>query len=263
MDITVALEGYDTVSKHLSGSRHERDVLIRLSPVRADVDIAVDPPTATVSLDDKPLEGSPPYHVAGLAPGSHVVSAVAPGYAPDERVFDVTSSEPVSLALALQREPEKTPTPAAQKGSTGNTSTAEHPTAGKQTAVAKGTSKQQGSKGAEERGTTTKGGGKQTIARAVPPPSTTSTNKVDKKQDNGAPPADDKPPGYLTINAFPYAVVEIDGTRIKTTPLIRHKLAPGPHKVTLTTEDGKTKTLDIDIQSGATLKKIVRFDASP
>lgn len=66
--------------------------------------------------------------------------------------------------------------------------------------------------------------------------------------------------GFLSLNAVPFAAVEIDGRAIKNTPLLRHPLPPGGHSVRLRTEDGREKTLKVNIASGETYKQIVHFD---
>lgn len=69
-----------------------------------------------------------------------------------------------------------------------------------------------------------------------------------------------EPPGFVTLNATPYALVEIDGQFIKNTPLLNHPLPPGPHKARLRTEDGRERVLMLNVVSGETIKQIVRFD---
>lgn len=69
-----------------------------------------------------------------------------------------------------------------------------------------------------------------------------------------------EPVGYVTINATPYAAVEIDGQFVKNTPLLNHPLPPGPHKARLRTEDGRERVLMLNIASGERLKHIIRFD---
>lgn len=69
-----------------------------------------------------------------------------------------------------------------------------------------------------------------------------------------------EPPGFVTLNATPYALVEIDGQVIKNTPLLNHPLPPGPHKARLRTEDGRERVLMLNVVSGETVKQIVRFD---
>jgi len=62
-------------------------------------------------------------------------------------------------------------------------------------------------------------------------------------------------PGLVSILARPQAEVWIDGRRIKWTPLLNYKLAPGPHAVTLVNDNfGARKTLQINLQPGQRLK---------
>jgi len=54
--------------------------------------------------------------------------------------------------------------------------------------------------------------------------------------------------GYLTVNTLPSMTVSVDGKPIKDVPVIKHKLPPGKHEVTLGNElYGFKKTLGIDL----------------
>jgi serine/threonine protein kinase len=67
-------------------------------------------------------------------------------------------------------------------------------------------------------------------ASATPTPSTTAA-KV----------------GYLTINAVPYGTVSVDGVEVGDTPIVRHELPPGPHKVEVARDGFRTERLDVTI----------------
>ena len=43
--------------------------------------------------------------------------------------------------------------------------------------------------------------------------------------------------GWVTLGANPYALVEIDGQRVGTTPIVRHRLAAGRHEVVFIAPD--------------------------
>lgn len=43
-------------------------------------------------------------------------------------------------------------------------------------------------------------------------------------------------PGFLTLDTAPWTVVYVDGDYVGSTPLYRHKLAPGAHRLTLVNE---------------------------
>src|SRR5690606_12488941 len=67
-------------------------------------------------------------------------------------------------------------------------------------------------------------------------------------------------PGYLTMNASPYATVFVDGKKQGITPIVKLKLKPGKHKIKLVSSgDGKTKTMSVTIQSDDVLRKNVQF----
>lgn len=57
-------------------------------------------------------------------------------------------------------------------------------------------------------------------------------------------------PGYFSITSTPYATIYIDGSRVDDTPLIKHPLSPGRHRVRAVIEDGRQKTFSVDIRSG-------------
>ncbi|MGN6108885.1 MAG: protein kinase domain-containing protein [Kofleriaceae bacterium] len=58
------------------------------------------------------------------------------------------------------------------------------------------------------------------------------------------------PPGYITIDAKPYAVIFIDGKRHGETPLVQLKLPPGKHVVRAVSRSGASRTFSISIESG-------------
>ncbi len=62
-------------------------------------------------------------------------------------------------------------------------------------------------------------------------------------------------PGYFTVDAHPYATVYIDSERAGDTPLIRHALSGGKHRVKLVSSDGSTKRFIIRIEPGTTLRR--------
>jgi len=58
-------------------------------------------------------------------------------------------------------------------------------------------------------------------------------------------------PAFVSVNSDPWSYVEIDGKRIKTTPLRAHRLAPGKHRIVLRNPDaGLERRLDIDVAPG-------------
>jgi hypothetical protein len=58
------------------------------------------------------------------------------------------------------------------------------------------------------------------------------------------------PPGFFTVDANPYANIFIDGKSMGPTPIIKHPLSPGVHRVKAAPQSGKVKFLTITIESG-------------
>ncbi len=56
----------------------------------------------------------------------------------------------------------------------------------------------------------------------------------------------------MTVGAQPYALVKIDGQQVGTTPIMRHKLGAGSHKVELLRPDtGEVRhTQTVDVKDG-------------
>lgn len=66
--------------------------------------------------------------------------------------------------------------------------------------------------------------------------------------------------GYLTINALPWAKVEIDGKRLaKTTPIRRYAIKPGPHSIRLIGPDGSPVTKRVTVRAGRTSSVVHKF----
>ncbi len=83
------------------------------------------------------------------------------------------------------------------------------------------------------------------------------------------PPTPPRPPtpikrgsdGYLSIQTVPWTKVYIDGRYVRTTPLMRHKLKSGRHRVNLVNEDfGIQKTITVNIDPDGHVKRTVRFN---
>ncbi len=74
-------------------------------------------------------------------------------------------------------------------------------------------------------------------------------------------PAKAAAPGYLTVNALPWAHVEVDGRRLaKHTPLQRVPLPAGAHTVTLVSPSGVKFSKPIKVVSGDEVRVVHRFD---
>jgi hypothetical protein len=87
---------------------------------------------------------------------------------------------------------------------------------------------------------------------AAPPPDAGSGRVILKR-----PPAR-RAPGYLDLNAVPWAAVWIDGRHVGETPLQGLALAPGTHRIRLENPRRRlSKTIVVVIRSGQTLRQIV------
>jgi serine/threonine protein kinase len=93
-----------------------------------------------------------------------------------------------------------------------------------------------------------------------PPPATTKPGAATHTQ---APPApsEDKDPGFLTINVYPWAKVS-EGGRVlcAATPCNKIPLSPGSHTLTLENPDqGMKQTTTVNIKSGDTTTRAIGF----
>jgi hypothetical protein len=71
-------------------------------------------------------------------------------------------------------------------------------------------------------------------------------------------------PAFVSVNSDPWSYVEIDGKRIKTTPLRAHRVAPGKHRIVLRNPDaGLERRLDIDIAPGERKRLSIDLRGNP
>ena len=74
-------------------------------------------------------------------------------------------------------------------------------------------------------------------------------------------PEDAPAPGFVTIDAVPYATVYLRGRRLGDTPLVRASLPPGVQTLRLQTADGRSKRVRIKVVTGEdSPPRRVRFD---
>jgi serine/threonine-protein kinase len=101
-----------------------------------------------------------------------------------------------------------------------------------------------------------------TTARTNPPPPTTRTGTVTHAPPPPPPPpVEDKDPGFLTINVYPWAKVS-EGGRVlcAATPCNKIPLSPGAHTLTLDNpEQGMKQTTSVTIKSGETTTRAIGF----
>ncbi len=100
---------------------------------------------------------------------------------------------------------------------------------------------------------------KATAGRNPPVPPTTKTPLVAHPPPPPPPPSEDKEPGFLTINVYPWAKVSENGrTLCAATPCNKIQLSPGPHTLTLENpEQGLRQTTTVMIKSGDTTTRAI------
>ncbi len=77
----------------------------------------------------------------------------------------------------------------------------------------------------------------------------TGTGKRVRRAPKATPPPVD--PAFVSVNSDPWSYVEIDGRRIKTTPLRAHRIEPGKHRIILRNpEAGLERRLEVDLAPG-------------
>jgi hypothetical protein len=71
-----------------------------------------------------------------------------------------------------------------------------------------------------------------------------------------------KPPGqgHVSLDSSPFATIEIDGKEVGTTPLLRHSLPEGIHRVVATTADGRQQRFKIRVRAGKLTARRLTFD---
>ena len=69
-------------------------------------------------------------------------------------------------------------------------------------------------------------------------------------------------PGRLSVDSEPFAVIELDGKPLGTTPLYRVPVAPGRHQLRAETGNGRVQRRAIDVASGAVSAVVLRWAAS-
>ncbi len=62
-------------------------------------------------------------------------------------------------------------------------------------------------------------------------------------------------PGYFSMDTMPYSEVFVDGKSVGITPVVKVPLKPGKHSVKAVAQDGQTKKLGINVQSGKVVSK--------
>lgn len=66
-------------------------------------------------------------------------------------------------------------------------------------------------------------------------------------------------PGKLFFDARPWATVYVDGRKLGITPIVGHALPAGPHVIKAVTEDGRAKSVRVDVPAGGEVRKKVTW----
>jgi len=91
----------------------------------------------------------------------------------------------------------------------------------------------------------------------VPPPTVPATTQTPQAASAPAraPPVEQPAMGFLTINAEPWGMVQIDGVNIKETPLASHSVPPGIHVIRVL-KDGYVPIVDtVTVTAGNALRR--------
>ena len=62
----------------------------------------------------------------------------------------------------------------------------------------------------------------------------------------------DRRPGYLTVDSTPYATIYVDGKELGVTPIFKHKLSPGKHRLKAVSATGDSKRMRVRISPNRT-----------
>jgi hypothetical protein len=93
-------------------------------------------------------------------------------------------------------------------------------------------------------------------------PATTSTGSATPRTSSGTnePGAARGGTGFLSVNTLPWAAVEVDGRSVGNTPVLRHELRAGDHRVTLIVQAWNIRqTRRVVIRAGETAIVAIRF----
>lgn len=221
------------------------------------------PQDASVSVDGAPANGvSGLFIVRDLGVGPHTVVMTRPGAAPWANAVQITAGD------SLQIE-----TPGARGGDTGSTNTVATspmlpgpipPLTPPVPGVAPGAPLQTPTVTT----TTTLPPGASTTTPAPSPlprqPATPRTTPGTTPATTPRTPANEPTArggsGFLSVNTIPWAAVEVDGRSVGNTPVLRHELRAGDHRVTLIVQAWNIRqTRRVVIRPGETATVTVRF----
>jgi serine/threonine-protein kinase len=85
------------------------------------------------------------------------------------------------------------------------------------------------------------------------------SNKPARATPTTSAPAVPAGPGYLSMDAMPYAEVFVDGKSVGITPIVKVPVKAGKHAVKAVAQNGATKKLSITVQSGKIVSKRIEI----
>ena len=101
------------------------------------------------------------------------------------------------------------------------------------------------------------------VSVILKPKNNSSSQSKSKKSDNSSSKSavESGEPAFLTINSMPWANIYIDGKLIGATPISKHKLPSGSHKIQFKNPKSKIdKTIPVELKPGETKRLIEKFD---
>ncbi|HEX3759756.1 MAG TPA: serine/threonine-protein kinase [Kofleriaceae bacterium] len=102
---------------------------------------------------------------------------------------------------------------------------------------------------------------KSPAAAAAGPPAPPATPPPARRVAPATAPPARRSPGRLSIDSEPFAVIELDGKPLGTTPLYQLAVAPGRHQLRAETGDGRVQRRAVDVAPGAVSAVVLRWAA--
>jgi len=181
--------------------------------------------------------------VAGVSFGV-ALALLLPRFAPPGEAPEAPASAPVAAAeAAAPTGPESAPAEVAVRAATVPPPAASLPAVGAPPPVATGPERTKG-----DLGTAPRTPAAPTAGPGTPPPSTAAAATAPPAAPTTARAA--AAPGFLVVNAIPRAWISLDGAVLGETPIVRHPVAGGAHRVSARFEDGREEERGIEIAGG-------------
>ncbi len=93
------------------------------------------------------------------------------------------------------------------------------------------------------------------VARSKSSDDSSAPRRVEPRQPPRKPDRQPEGEGTLTIDSRPWATIYIDGKKLGATPIFKHTLRAGRHKVKAVSESGQTRTFTIEVQPDRDLSR--------